>query len=241
MAIARTGATSANAGGGSTAALSINTPTGGTTIGNVMILQAGSNAGLAQIYSCSGFTAIPGFTPQSANNLCSQWLFYRICNGTEGATFTVASTTAQRQIANLSCYSGVDTANPFCGINQGNNDTNTGLTFDFPSTNVTASPAYGVLLVRDRNATSVNSITPVTGVSSGYSLATESSNTAANFNHGAIMDEHAEYTGTPTYAIDPGDATVTPNLATRAFAVLFLKPFVAPTNTVKTLASMGVG
>lgn len=223
--IARVGNSSANSGTVTTSSLSVSRPTGGTTVGNILIGQVGANTGTGITYNITGgtggWTRVPGFTVQTASNVCLQDLYLRVVDGSEPTNFSATASTASRVVANIWCGSGVDTTTPFIDVKETNHGATTDTTMTFPTSTATVASVYALLFGRSRNATSVDTVNVQ---STGFQIASDTSTTGTSFNQGFVLDEHSAFTGTPNFSVSPGNTTITPNNSNWVTTTLLLNP-----------------
>lgn len=107
MTIAQVGTTtSANA---TSATPTVNKPTG-TASGHIVILSISVNGG-AMTTGPSGFTNI--YTTSAGLTNPKMYVYYRICDGTEGTTFSCTLSASLAHSIQATTYSGVDNTTPF--------------------------------------------------------------------------------------------------------------------------------
>lgn len=227
MAVARHGTPTSGASAATTSL--VVTYITGLSIGDVAVVQFNINTGTGVTATATGWTAVPGFTPQTQSNTSLQILMYRIIDGTEGATVTFTISLSRLLTWNMVAYSGADPNNSFAGIAQSVAAASTTVTF--PATTPQTESAYAVLFYAGGNAVSSDTMT---AASSGYSIASDVANpSGARINHSVVQDTHTVF-GLPLAAVTPGSATVGPNTENQCKAVMFLRADISGT-TVPTV------
>jgi hypothetical protein len=213
VAISNRTATTANTGAAAAASLAVNKPTS-TAVGDVLITTISVNNGS----SCT-ITTLAGWTLIARTNnttVLGQGVYYRVADGTEGASFTWSFTS---EFASIVCnaYTGVDNLNPIAGSTSlGKTTASTSATFG--TTTQKAEVTYAVLCVTGRNTTATTTIT----ASSGYTVDGDTCTTATTFIEAAQQDQHTTF-GLPLAAFTPGSATFS-TTSTDVDTVIFLRP-----------------
>lgn len=233
MAVAFRSASSFNSGAGTSNTASMTQPAGAVA-GDVVVINCGTNATVAgAVFTATGFSTVPGFTPQTQGNTCSQYLLYRVLDGTESWPITLSSTATVRITGNVGAWSGVDPNNPFAGVQFKANAAATAASFTAATPQ--AESVYAVLFVRARNATATST---VTANSTGYTLEADTCTTSTSFNQAAILDQHTVY-GLPLAVPAIANSTLSQS-SNQVNTVLFLRADISAATTLTTDTLIGV-
>lgn len=233
MAVAFRSASTASSVAGTGTTVSLTQPTG-SVAGDIVIINCGTNATVAgSVFTATGFSTVPTFVPQTQGNTCSQYLLYRILDGTESWPITLTSTSTVRIIAAVGAWSGVDPNNPFAGVNSKLNAASTAASLT--ATSPLAESVYGVLFIRSRNVTATST---VTANSTGFTLEADACTTSTSFNQAAILDQHTLYTlpiAVPTIA----NSTLSQS-SNQVNTVVFLRADLSTATTLATDVTTGI-
>jgi hypothetical protein len=179
---------------------SVTKPTG-VVSGDVLIVAGSSNKGVWDTLP-SGFTQVAVSTDGNVTSAFRSYIWYKVCGGSEPASYSFASTTAQGtgapMVAIISAWRGVDTsASPILtsNVDEGNTYTTN------PTTSITTSAVGRVIYAVATRKTGANGSTTIT-----YSTAT------GGWSELADLDEYSGGTtvyGTAMYAKTADDTAGT--------------------------------
>lgn len=197
-----------------TSTLTLTKP-GSTAAGDLILIQVGYVGTTGTIADLSGFRAL--FPINTTQGNLEFRMFWRIADGTEGASFSVTSEAARNWIGSIGVYRNVDPDSPFEAINETRlNMANNVGSFNAPSVTPLSTDGWLVNLMIARHNATPTSITGTAGMSTRAS--------AVITNRMIILQDEAltsnAATGTRTVTFAPNNAGGAGAANDRAYSAL---------------------